>query len=493
MWRDEVRAFSIAKGMPSWGALFDQLPQEGHPILWYAVLRTGYTLTHSNLVLPVSALLAAIVAAFLILRYAPFPAWLRLLSVFGAFLGYELSVSARNYGIGVMLMICSCVAFRMRQRNPLPFAACLFLLANTSIHAAMATLVILLYWIIQPRVPDDHNGVSIAPVAIALLGVALAIVASMPTPDLAWAVSIGSLDYGKVLQSIFMDPGKGLMGYKVTSITAVGELPWRYTPFDAAIVTRLSVDLCLAWLFWSLRGHPRAIIAIVVAIIVFEIFFRNIYTASLRHEGVVLFLIFTICWMESDKTGDGKRIAFGLLPLFALQSLALPFLVHRSIVHRESSSQAYGEFIRANPKYSNAVLMSEPDYLMESMPYYVRNPIFMPRQRELTDHVYFGRSGRRQADLGLGQLMSIGDSVSCSKRQPVLLAIGYPLFQFKPFGYGAPLYRGLTFTWIMPDWARLGARNPVAVFPRATTDEFYRVYEISGCHQPQEVELRNTN
>jgi hypothetical protein len=482
MWRDEVRALSFAKGAESWSSLVSQLPGEGHPILWYAVLRLGFALTHSNFVLPIAAIAAATVAAYVILRYAPFPLWLRLLAIFGAFLGSELSVSPRNYGIGVMLMLLACIAFRHRRDRPIVLGLVLFLLANTSIHAALATLVILLYWAVELSEPDTvstlRKPLNLAGFALAFAGVVVAIIVSNPTPDLAWAVSLSSLDYEKVLKSILMDPGKGLLGYKVTSIAAVGELPWRLVNIDSAIATRIIVDLCLAWLAWSLRRHRRPLIVLIVAVIGYQIFFRTIYTASLRHEGIVLFLIFAICWMETERANNSRMIALGLLPLFAIQALALPFLVLRGIRHAESSSKAYGEFIEKNPQYSNAVLMSEPDYLMESMPYYASNPIFMPRQGEFVDRVYFGLNGRRKADLTLGELMTIADGVACTSRRPVLLAIGYPTFQFVPYGTGSPLYRGLTFSWAISDWVRLGARSPVAVFPRATSDEIYRVYAL---------------
>ena len=130
MWRDEVRAFSVATRAPSWPALATSLHQEGHPILWYAILRIGYELTHSHLVLPVASLAIAAVAAFLILRFAPFPFWIRLLMIFGVFLGYEFSVVARNYGIGILLMIAACVAFPARQERPILLAIALALMGQ---------------------------------------------------------------------------------------------------------------------------------------------------------------------------------------------------------------------------------------------------------------------------------------------------------------------------------------------------------------------------
>ena len=149
MWRDEVRALSVATGSASWGQLLSELRFEGHPILWYAVLKVGFFITGSRLVLPVLALVFAIAAAVVILRYCPFPMWLRLAAVFGAFLGYELSVKARNYGIGVLLMMVACVAFRDRRDRPLVLGVVLLLLANTSVHAAIAAMVLLFIWLLD--------------------------------------------------------------------------------------------------------------------------------------------------------------------------------------------------------------------------------------------------------------------------------------------------------------------------------------------------------
>ena len=73
MWRDEVRAFSVAIRADSWSRMLADLHQEGHPSLWYALLRVGYWATGSNLVLPVLAILIAVITAYLILRFAPFP------------------------------------------------------------------------------------------------------------------------------------------------------------------------------------------------------------------------------------------------------------------------------------------------------------------------------------------------------------------------------------------------------------------------------------
>ena len=107
VWRDEVRAFSVATRAASWGDMLRALGEEGHPALWYALLRMGYAVTGSPYVMPAFAAAIGIATACVILRYAPFPLSIRLLVVFGVFLAYELTVVARNYGIGVLLFLAA--------------------------------------------------------------------------------------------------------------------------------------------------------------------------------------------------------------------------------------------------------------------------------------------------------------------------------------------------------------------------------------------------
>jgi hypothetical protein len=492
MWRDEVRAFSVAINAGSWGQLLTDLRAEGHPILWYVVLRVGYGLTHSHLVLPAAGIIVAIGTAYVILRYAPFPVWLRVLALFGAFLGYELSVVSRNYGIGVLFMLLACIAYSSRREKPWLLALMIALTANTSVHAAMASLVLIAFWLTdlfdsetRPAILS-HDGIASA--VFALIGVALALATARPTPDMAWAFSSSKLDIGAVLRSVLIDPGKGLIGYRGASIAAAAELPWRLVHIDAMVAARIIVNACLAWLAWNLRGSWRGLVALLITIIGFEIFFRNVYTAGLRHEGIVLFLIFSICWMavvrSKNSTTIARRIALGLLPLFVVQSAALPVMAVRYIRYQESNSEEYGKFIRGNPAYRNAILIGEPDFMMESMPYYVPNRIYMPRQGEFHYRVYFDNGARRTGVLSLDRLVAISDSIACANQVPVLLAIGYPEFDNVPQGSTHPLKKGTLFRWDSASWESLhlrqpDGRHPVGTFPYATTDEIYRIYQVS--------------
>ena len=490
MWRDEVRAFSVATKAVSWASMVGDLHQEGHPVLWYAIVRLAFAIVHSNLILPVIALAIGTATAFVILRYCPFPFWLRLPMVFGTFLGYELTVVARNYGIGVLLMLIACVLFSQRATRPLLLGLVLALMANTSVHAAVASGVVVLIWLTD-YLSDEHRAAflrvaSITGVALAIVGAAFAIVSARPSPDMIYATSFRQLGIDRIFSSIAVDPGKGLKGVYLGDIAASGELPLILFGINPVIMSRIVVDLCLISIGWGLWRSWRHLTAMIIAILCFEVLFGAVYPAALRHQGIVTFLLVGICWIAaresalSDRVSANRRIAFGLLPMIAIQAIAFPVVIRRHLEHPASSSRAFAGIIRSTPRLADATLISEPDYLMEPLPYYVANKIYMPRQHEYHFRVYFDNGAHRQRDLSLDALIDAADSLGCVTGKPVLLAIGYPDFLTKQEGEAQGAFHGTTFSWNAAERARLSTRGRLlGDFEGATTDENYQVFELA--------------
>lgn len=490
MWRDEVRAFSVATRAASWAALASSLHQEGHPILWYAILRIAYATTHSPLVLPVVSLAIAGAAAFLVLRFAPFPFWMRLLVVFGVFLGYEFSVVARNYGIGVLLMVAACIAFPARHERPVPLAFALALMANTSVHAAFASLIIAFVWLMDVFRPASRPALlrsgSILSFAIVFVGVAIALMTARASADMAFAFSLNQLEPRQLARVLISDPGQSLRGVLHSGITAAGKLPWVRIGLNPATISSILTDIAILGVAWGLRKNKACLAGMVLAIFGFEVIFRLIYPGALRHEGILTFLLISLTWIacteQGATTAPGERraMALGLLPLLVMQSLALPVLARRDMMHPESSSKAFGALIRQTPRYRDAIVLGEPDYMMEAMPYYAPNRVFMPRQGEFHYRVYFDRGARRRLDLQLGDLVDIADSLSCTSGQPALLAIAYRKLLTDPTGQARPAYPGTVFRWNAAERTRLVTRGRlVASFTGATSGENYSVFEIA--------------
>jgi hypothetical protein len=169
-----------------------------------------------------------------------------------------------------------------------------------------------------------------------------------------------------------------------------------------------------------------------------------------------------------------------LLPLLLFQSVALPVTIRRVLLHPTSSSREFAGLIDRTPAWREAILAGEPDYLMEPMPYYVANKVFMPRQRAFDYRVHFDRGGRRTFQLRLGGLLDVVDSLSCATRRPVLLAIGYHKILSDTAGKEGLAYPGAEFHWNSAERSRLLSEGKlVGSYFNAIGDENYSVFELS--------------
>jgi hypothetical protein len=142
LFRDEVRALLIAHRTASLRDLLAALHNEGHPPLWYLVLRAASSLGGLRAIKPLAIAIAAS-AVFLFLSYSPFPRYQKVLFVFGALPLYEYSVMCRNYGIVMLLLFLVAMAWSDRFVRPLRVACLLALLANCAAHALILTGAIL--------------------------------------------------------------------------------------------------------------------------------------------------------------------------------------------------------------------------------------------------------------------------------------------------------------------------------------------------------------
>jgi hypothetical protein len=121
-WRDEVRAWSLARAAQSPLDLFHLIRYEGHPILWYLILYLGHSIVDSPLVLPIASIAIACAAVVLFMLRSPFPLWLKALFLFSGLPLYEYSVMARNYGISMLLLFLTASLYRHRTSQWLPLA-----------------------------------------------------------------------------------------------------------------------------------------------------------------------------------------------------------------------------------------------------------------------------------------------------------------------------------------------------------------------------------
>jgi hypothetical protein len=427
VWRDEVRALSIALE-PSW---FWQLPttlkNEGHPILWYLILRAGFSVTHTPVILKVASICVALGAVIVFFRYAPFPVWQKSLFLWGMFPSYYYSVMARNYGISMFLFFLFSSFYNRRKETPFLLACVLFALANTNVHSCIlvGVLSVLWFWdeLVITRGFLNTYRVIILSSAFALVGIGIlgAIATSLPTHETVLTEAF-SLNTSEVLQALWMN-----MKHPGTHFGNV--LPG---------FTLLQRDVLIWMLITGLLIQPMVAVGLFVGTVFLGLFFTTVFPGRVYHQGIFIVFLISLYWIvrqeqQTIKTRGKLRQHLHLahnVTVYGVLSAILSFHMILSIYQIRvdlfedmSASRAFGEFLVTRPEYRGAIIMGEPDYLLESLPYYAPNRIYIPRERRFGNRVMFTRASKER--LALSELLCIGQEVRKNEKKPVLIALGH--------------------------------------------------------------------
>jgi hypothetical protein len=146
MWRDEVHAWGLARIAQGFGDLVTgDRRYEGHPPLWFWYLRVWSWIFPEVWGLQVATVAAAVGAAIILLRFAPFPRYLKVLLLVTYDFGYELSVVCRNYVLGWLFLFAFCALYHPLRQRPLLLAAVLSLLAMTSVYGMILAVGLVLF------------------------------------------------------------------------------------------------------------------------------------------------------------------------------------------------------------------------------------------------------------------------------------------------------------------------------------------------------------
>lgn len=470
-WRDEVHPYSVATSTASLAEMFDALRTDGHPALWYLLLRGAHAVAPVPAVLPVTAFLVAAAAVLLFLVRSPFGPLVTVLFPFSVLPLYEYSVMARNYGVS--LLVCFAFAALYRARRPAPLAACLVLLANTNAHSAFLTVALAFVWSVdelrdgaKPRA--RRLRLALVPVAAAAAGLALAAWSALPRESVV--VHRGLPAAGGFLGGLLSTPGGSRLA----------------APIGAPGIVDLAVLLVLAAGF---AARPSRVLAAAGAVIGLYAFFLFVYPGDLRHVGLLLVLILTLLWMEIERAAPSPppgrvartlfRVAFGaVLPALLAVGVAAGVAKARTDLREDmSASRPAAAFIRSRPEFSDAILTGEPDYALEPFPYYLPNRIYLLREARFGLWVLPTKQNRD--DLTLGEILDAARRLRRDTGRRVLLLM-QPLF-VDPGPRNAWTHSfGKTFTRSPGDLERLAAEAaPIGRFvdtPRI--DERYVVFEL---------------
>lgn len=484
-WRDEVRALSLTTEASSLIELWHSLQDEGHPMLWYLLLYVGFSATGSVVVLPVLSLLVAGAAVFLLIFLSPFSRWIKVLFVFSGLPLYEYSIMARNYGISMFLFFAFAAMYRSRNGHALLLGFILAALSNTNIHSLLLVCLLISLWgwdtFITEKRPlrSREAGYFYLASTIVLIGSVGALYTIWPTGNMI-ASDTAQYTATNIMQAI----GTAVLA----PANQFGEL------FPSLVPIKIRMLLLLVAVLGLLIRPPAFLIGY-VGLIALTVLFSVVYSGWYRHQGLLVILLMSLYWIVVDREGEelqqnrlykvfqgGLYVGMGLL--LALMVVSGWKKIYQDWAIQKSASEAFAQtLLHSREEFKDAVVIGEPDYILEAVPYYADNPIYIAREKRYGKTVRLVRSV--QLNLSLGELLCTAWGIQTDRGKPVLLVLGHRFSGFDRIDSGLPPYSAHYFYERTLSWSpeqlqhwKQHTRLEQIFDSNVVGDEAYTVYRL---------------
>ena len=300
MWRDEMQAWLLARDSTDVVALFRNLKYEGHPGLWHLLLMPVTRLTNAPAGMQMLHLTIATATIFIVAKYAPFSMLQKSLFAFGYFPLYEYGVKSRNYALGLLCVVVTCVLLRQRWRHPLWLALIVGLMSHTSAHACIIAISVTFGLAVDYRLnrqalaADDAVDVRrmYAGFVVVSIGIVLSVLQMSPAADSGLWAGAGGTHVGRFMQFVqqaFFSPDFSTMTR--TWAPSLGLKVW-------SLEELYGVWACafLATIVVCYRCQPVARAVFLCCATGLLHFFFLIHPGGLRHYGFFMIALLLLLW-----------------------------------------------------------------------------------------------------------------------------------------------------------------------------------------------------
>ncbi|NKL24258.1 hypothetical protein [Rhizobium leguminosarum] len=455
VWRDEVRALSLALQGDNFIDMLRQMHGEGHPALWYILLRAAYIVVGSPVVLKVVGLTIAAAAAYLLVFGLKLPLSIMLLSLFSSFSIFDYAAMSRNYGISMLVIFLIVLSWEKGTRNGLLLGLLFALLANTNVHSVVLVGGFLAYWffdliLARPRPAlTEYRGFATA-AAIAAVGIILCFVTVYPTFNDTGQNDLTGKNFALLALGALAAPSSHFMAFYPDRIL---ELVLAYPLASRIFAALMSVFIYASLL--ALANRRPAMIAAGLVLLGLSLLFTLVYPGGYRHQALwlVFMIAITALTRHTQREGAGPAgieaaggiVKFGrlcFLILLALQVVSGIEKINQAFIAEIplSRSKDFGAFMQSRPDLKDAVIMADPDYLVEALPYYVSNRTYLLREERFGAIVRYTRNAR--LSLSLADILQTAHRLQQSEHVPVVILLSQRLDQI-----AAPVSLRESYVW----------------------------------------------
>lgn len=442
MWRDELQAWLLAKEQTSFSDLGSAGRYEKHPMAWFVGLFLLSRLTGSPLVMQLFHVGLAALSAWLVLRFAPFSRVQKVLLIFSYYLFFEYNIISRNYALGALSLFLFCVFFTREPAKPLLQAACLFVLANTSVYGlilALAAGAVMLMNVLSDR-SIRQKWVSYAALFLVAVGGLLCILYLRPLPDSSFdrVSKIHTAFDAELLSTVLQTLPRSYLAMPMPTFHF-----WNTNFLDWApstlLVNAASALLVLIFAIALLRKSRSALAFYglsTVGILAWS-YIGNVGVA--RHYGHLFLAFSAALWLArssfasteiSAPTMQGRRRAGStvlstvLTLIFCVQAAGGLFAAGMDIVHPFSQAKAVARYIKQKG-YTNLPIVGEMDYLMTSVSGYLGRKVYFVRGERLGSYVKWDMKRFQKVSPQL--ILERAEQFTWKKRKDCLILLNFYL------------------------------------------------------------------
>lgn len=486
-WRDEVSELSMAVNATSPQSLYEEFQPVGHPLLWFAILNSAHHVYSNPAVLKVLGVTIVFLSVALFLFRAPFPVWFRCLFIFCGLPLFEYAVMARKYGISMLLLFAFAWAYTSKRRNPVLLGLILSLLANITVHSmgfALLLLGVSAWDSIQGwhDAPHRPSRVAVASgIGLALAGVLLCVL----TIIRAKADSIFMPETQPINLTALYESVKHA-GWEFRNVTGA-DMFLRFRAGAGHLLTQFFGYLVVLLAIAGLAGRPLLASAALASLWGLSLVFTAMYPGLYRHQGLWLAFVLILYWLAEARPDppNWQRVTQALRTLSLY--VVLPLILLLNCVHGAraviddwrrpySSSRQLAQVLNSRPDLKEAVVISNPDLMLDALPYYVRNRLYFVAVSQYGNVSSYSRS--QKLDLSLGDILVTARRLHSETGNPIVILLHQALD--RPYA-DMRFPWGFRFSWTEADLTQFRRETTrLASLRAAASDENYDVYLLSN-------------
>jgi hypothetical protein len=345
-WKDEWQAWFVATDTPTLQSLWKLLPVEGHPALWFLILRFAHNLSSlfapsllpEYLIQSVHFLLTVAAAWFFFLRFR-IHYLLKIGFALSYFFFFEYGVINRGYILVILFLFWTIPYLEKPKQHISALAGLLFLLTQTEIYGVFASVAVglVVLWKVYKEENKLFTQAQVIVCASVLSGLAL-FVCSVFSPG------ISEHDQAEAGAGI----GKAFVSLYSNTLAIFIDPPLSGAVTAFSVLLSLLIGTAIGLVLWKDKVW---LISFLLYSLLFLLFCAFVYHGGPRQWGLhFIFLLFVLNFVEPRTMDFKQRLAFIILLLLIIPGQLIYSL---KIVGREkqylfSNSIEAGRYIRKN-------------------------------------------------------------------------------------------------------------------------------------------------